>query len=343
MLQQLLMERNLPPLQSREDMLEILQAQVYGRIPPAPETLSFRVESEIVRNFCAGKATLSRVEATFTIYGRTAAFPFYVTLPTEGTKHPFFVMMNFRDAIPDRYLPSEELIDNGFAVISAYYQDVTGDDGDWNSGISAALCRHMPRQPEDPGKIAMWAWALQRMLDYAQTLGDVLDLDCAIVCGHSRLGKTALLASATDPRFAFAYSNDSGCTGAAISRGKEGETVRKICTRFPYWFCENYLNHMDKENEMPFDQHYLAASIAPRKVLIGSGSEDLWADPVSEFLCCAAASPAFDRGFAAPNRLPEVGEAFLEGDIAYHLRKGLHYFGRADWHRLMEFVNLHRA
>lgn len=343
MTERLLKERNLPPLQSRETMLEILQTQVYGWMPPKPETLTFRVERNILPNFCAGKAELSQVEASFTVNGRAAKFPFFVTLPTDGEKHPFFVLLNFRDTIPDQYLPSEELIDNGFAVISAYYKDVTSDDDDWKNGISAALCGNVPRQQEAPGKIAMWAWALHRMLDYAQSLDAVLDLDSAIVCGHSRLGKTALLAAATDERFQFAYSNDAGCSGAALSRGKTGETIRKICDRFPYWFCENYKKYIDKEDTMPFDQHFLAASIAPRKVLIGSGSEDLWADPKSEYLCCLAASHAFVKGFTGPKRLPEVGEAFLEGDIGYHLRKGPHYFGRADWHRLIEFVNKHRT
>lgn len=139
----------------------------------------------------------------------------------------------------------------------------------------------------------MWAWAAQRVLDYAQTLDELLDLDCAIVCGHSRLGKTALLAAATDKRFAFAYSNDSGCSGAAITREKQGENVKDICERFPYWFCENYKLYIDNEQNMPFDQHYLLASIAPRKVLVGSAAEDIWADPISEFLCCVAAGSVF--------------------------------------------------
>ena len=34
----------------------------------------------------------------------------------------------------------------------------------------------------------------------------------------------------------------------------------------------------------------------------------------------------------------QIGEAFLDGDIGYHMRKGRHYFSREDWQRLMEFV-----
>jgi hypothetical protein len=83
-------------------------------------------------------------------------------------------------------------------------------------------------------------------------------------------------------------------------------------------------------------------SCSIRKVLIGSAAEDWWADPLAEQLCCVAASPAFRRGFVCPDHVAAPGEAFLQGDIGYHLRKGLHYFSRTDWHRLMEFVRLHR-
>jgi len=343
MIHELLSRREVPALRSREEMLELLQREVYGYLPPKPESLEFRETAGEINNFCAGKVDMTRVEAVCVLEGREFSFPFWCVIPKEGGKHPFFVNLNFRPDVPDRYIPVEELVDNGYGVISAYYQDITTDDGDWDTGIAPGLCPNRPRKATDPGKIAMWAWALHRMLDYCHTKADVLDLQRSVVCGHSRLGKTALVAAATDTRFAFSYSNDSGCSGAAISRGKDGEHIREICSRFPYWFCENYLAYVDREAALPLDQHFLLASIAPRCVLVGSGSEDLWADPVSEFLSCVAAAPAFPGGFAAPDRLPEVGEGILNGRIGYHLRKGPHYFGRADWHRLMEFVAIHTA
>jgi len=190
----------------------------------------------------------------------------------------------------------------------------------------------------------MWAWAAQRVLDYALTL-ESLDAKRCAVCGHPRLGKTALLAAATDERFAFCYSNDSGCSGAALSRGKNGETKERICHVFPFWFCEDYCAAPADPAELPFDQHYLVASIAPRFVLVGSAEDDGWADPVSEFLSAAAASEAYEAmgltGLVCEDVLP-AHDAFLpEGHIGYHIRPGSHYFGRTDWNRLMQFMNLH--
>lgn len=342
-MQALLQERKLPPLLPQEEMLSILLENVYGKIPPTPDAIRFEVESNVIPKFCAGKATCDRVTAICKLGDRAFSFPFYVTLPTDQKKHPFFVHINFRPDVPDRYQPTEELIDNGFAVLSFCHNDITIDKQDFTHGLAGVLFPDGIRQKDtDPGKLAMWAWAAQRVMDYAQTLTDVLDLRYAIVCGHSRLGKTALLAAATDQRFTFAYSNNSGCSGAAITRDKQGESIANICKKFPRWFCPRYLQYADSETEMPFDQHYLLAAIAPRRVLIGSASEDLWADPVSEQLCCYAASPAFEKGFVAPDRQAEVGEMFFDGDIGYHLRKGPHYFGREDWNKLIQFVNMHR-
>ena len=341
MFSQMLKERNLPPMQDRKTMLETLQREEYGWIPARPEALSFSVEKNIVSNFCAGKATLKRVTANCSIGGKTFSFPFHACLPTGQGKHPFFVHINFRPDVPDRYMPTEELVDNGFAVLSFCYHDVTRDNGDFTDGLAGVLYENGNRGPEDPGKIAMWAWAAQRVMDYAETLADRLDLDRAIVCGHSRLGKTALLAAATDPRFAFAYSNDSGCSGAAVTRGKGGERIRDIVRNFPYWFCENYWKYVDREDGMPFDQHWLLACCAPRAVAVGSASEDAWSDPVSEQLCCLAASPAFEKGFVC-DRLASVGETFFQGNVGYHLRNGLHYFSREDWLKVIKFINKHR-
>jgi hypothetical protein len=142
-----------------------------------------------------------------------------------------------------------------------------------------------------------------------------------------------------DERFKFSYSNDSGCSGAALARGTNGETVDDICVRFPFWFCENYKKYANNESEMPFDQHYLIASIAPRYVLIGSAKEDAWADPHSEQLACVAASSAFKNPFYCENRFAETGDEFFKGDLGYHMRKGTHYFSREDWQKLIKFVN----
>jgi hypothetical protein len=343
---ELLKERNLPPLRSREEMLQILQEEEYGFLPPAPEALTWEIKQNVVPHFCGNKASYDRVTLRYTLHGQTKEFPVSCVIPKKSGRHPFFVMANFRPDVPDRFMPTEEIVDHGFAVLSFCYEDVTKDNAEWSDGLAGILYPDGVRHhATDPGKIAMWAWAMQRVMDYAQTL-EQLDHSTAVACGHSRLGKTALLAAATDKRFTHVHSNDSGCGGAAVTRQKIGETVAEICKRFPYWFCENYKKYIDRENEMPFDQHYLVACVAPRYVSIHSAIEDTWADPLSELLTCMAASNAYVpyqlEGFRYAEQAFQPEITFHDGSIGYYLRPGTHYFSREDWHTLIAFVRCHK-
>ena len=340
-MKQLLKERNLPELKSREEMLEILQREEYGYLPAPPEELRFEFVEKLSPAYCAGKAVGNRMRCQVKVKGQYFSFPFVYVAPKNGKQNPFFIHVNFRADVPDRYMPTEEIVDEGFGCISFCYEDVTKDNKAFNTGLAAILYPDGQRRGSDPGKIAMWAWAAMRMMDFAETCPE-LDAAKGIVCGHSRLGKTALFTAAMDTRFAIGYSNNSGCSGAALSRGRseKGETVHKITTTFPHWFCPNYLAYEGDVDKLPFDQHYLLASIAPRRVFVGSATEDHWADQLSEQLCCAAAAPAFEGGFVC-DHIAQPDEVFDEGPIGYHLRTGTHYFCRQDWQRLIAFARKH--
>ena len=338
-LQALLDARNVPALKTRTEMLELLQTNVYGKMPPKMEEQYFSVQENTIDNYCGGKAVNHDIAVRGVLNGQQYGFKFRAAIPTTEGPHPFFIHIKFSNSSTDSQQPTEEIIDNGFAVLSFDYEAVTTDDSDFTNGMAGLLYPEGVRENnDDPGKIAMWAWAAHRLLDYAEENSDVFDMNKAVVCGHSRLGKTALLAAATDERFTHVYSNNSGCSGAALSRGKEGETVDRVYKNNSFWFCKNYNQYRKNEEALPLDQHYLLACVAPRKVLVGSASADKTADPISEQLACLAASPAFENGFDC-DKVAEVGDKFFGGDIAYHLREGKHAFTRQDWHRIIEFVN----
>ena len=348
----LLTERRLPRVwdedcgdweKRREEIKEILQREEYGFMPKEHDILTWE-EEPVTYIFCAGRAEHKKVILTAYFGEDSFSFPIYVSIPKKEGKVPFFVHINFRDNVPDRYLPIEEICDRGFAVISFCYSDVTMDEQTKkmdSDPLVEVIYKGIEKQPYHAGKIRLWAWAASRALDYALTLEN-LDPDRATVVGHSRLGKTALVAGMLDERFKIVIANDSGCSGAAISRGKAGEDIGSIIRVFPHWFCENFYKYAGKEEEMPFDQHFLIAASAPRHVYVASAEMDFWADPTSEFLSCLAADEVYRKlgltGFVCNDCLPMAFEKFHGGMVAYHVRTGDHYLSREDWNLYMDYL-----
>jgi pimeloyl-ACP methyl ester carboxylesterase len=238
----------------------------------------------------------------------------------------------------------EKILDRGYAVITAYYGDIEPDfDGGSKFGIRRLI--DQKGEPNEANAIATWAWGLELIRDWMVRFSDLnLDPDKIIVIGHSRLGKTALWAGATNPKFAMVISNDSGCGGAALSRREFGETVHRINTNFPHWFCGNFKKYNLDVNALPFDQHELVALIAPRPVYIASAVEDRWADPKGEFLSGLYADPVYQLfgtdGIAGVTEMPELDKS-VGGTIGYHIRTGKHDVTEFDWEQYLNFADKH--
>ena len=329
----------MPNGMDKAQIVDMLLREEYGYLPEAPTEMT--VETMAVdESFCAGKANLVSLKFNLKLRDKEFGFPVYYTRRVTESASPCFVHINFRDAVPDRYQPTEELVDNGYNVLSFCYEDVSSDDGDFTNGLAGIIYDGGKRGVYDCGKIGLWAWAAMRVVDYAVTL-DEIDRSRISVAGHSRLGKTALLTGALDERFYCAFSNDSGCCGAAISREKSGETIRLIHDRFPFWFCENYSKYIDNEDGLPFDQHFLLAANYPHRVYVASAVEDKWACPENEYAACLLAAPYYnEKGLKTclADKMPEVGNDVKDGYIGYHIRHGRHYFSREDWLKYLEYL-----
>lgn len=310
----------------------------------------FQLKSELLaedHRFCAGKATLKTVRLTVCFQEGEASFPLWLMVPNRTGSHPLFVHINFHPEMPTRYLPAEEIRDRGYAILAIEHNAVSPDAQDGFATGLGALLRKVARtdgisQSQLPGKIAIWAWVASRALDWALEQPEICSSRIAVI-GHSRLGKAALLCGALDQRIACIIANASGCSGAAITRGKAGEHIADIVRSYPYWFCEAYQQYANKESALPFEQDWLLAVLAPRLLVIGDAVKDVWCDPVHEYLSCASAGKAREwlgeKGLIHPDRLPEVGETLHEGNIGYHLRNGEHYLSREDWNRYMNFLD----
>lgn len=345
-----LAERRLPdlgfegadPELRRRQLVELLADNIYGRTPDFKSEVSAKVTYRHEKCF-AGHAKHFHYDLTVTTPGGDYTFPLYLSYPISDKKVPLIVYISFDMSTPSGFTPDEEICQRGVALAKFCYTDITADRYD---DFKTCIAPLFPREEGAKnlwGKLGMWAWAASRALDFLLTL-DLFDTDKLAVCGHSRLGKTALWCGAQDTRFKYVFSNNAGCSGDAITRAKQGEDIARITKVFNYWFCDKYQEYSgDAISDMPFDQHFVLAAIAPRKVAVGASSLDIWADPESEFLCCAAASPAWEAygkaGFIAPDdHYPAAGESYDEGSVAFHNREGEHSPCRADWNAYIDFL-----
>ncbi len=315
----------------RQSILELLLNEEYGT-PPQKITPSIEKIEKSWIDF-AGKAEWESIYLTLENNGKSHTVKTDLILPTGVKRPPVFLYISFSPEIPSKYLPVEEIIDEGFGIYTFYYEDVTSDSGK-KDGLASLF-------DADCGKITLWAYMARICMDYLCTRNEI-DAKRVAIIGHSRLGKTALLASAQDDRFFLTCSNDSGCCGASLSRGKneKNETIKAIHDTFPFWFKSGFEKYKDNEEALPFDQHMLLSLIAPRYLMIGGAIKDEWADNEGQFLSCYLASKIWTlygkNGFVHENKMPSEGDMLLSGEVAFYLRGGTHFLSRTDWQIYMK-------
>ena len=358
----------------RQELLDMLAHYVYGHTPPPPLNIRFERVS-VDPHYLDGRATKKQIR----IFCGPEDSPINLLLftPNQGKASPVFLGLNFRGnhtTVPDvdvplssRWVrdgdgvkdnratektrgtssarwPVAQIVERGFAMATFYQGDIDPDKNDLSDGIHAHYYRRGQEKPDaaEWGCLAAWAWGLHRAVDYLVTDPDI-DPEKIAVMGHSRNGKTALVAGAFDDRIALVVSNQSGCGGAAISRRRMGETVERINKSFPHWFNTNFKAFDNKEDHLPLDQHFLVAASAPRPVLVCSAEEDKWADPEGEFAALVGADPVHRLlGLAGLQTTSYPGLNTLVGEtLAYHVRPGKHNVGSADWKVFMDFAEKH--
>jgi hypothetical protein len=239
------------------------------------------------------------------------------------------------------------IVDRGYALASFYSGDVDPDTADLSDGIGPTYFKGGGSTPtgDDPGTIALWAWGFHRVVDYLDQTENLVDTGKIAVVGHSRNGKTALLAGAFDDRVALIIPHQAGCGGTAPSRTDDpkAESVKRINTAFPHWFCDNFVAFGDDTSKLPFDQHCLLALCAPRPVLYSNAQEDQWANPNGQFEMLRAANSVYKlynvEGLD-PAAKPEIGK-LVKSPLGFFLREGKHSMSREDWEVFLDYADAH--
>ncbi|MEN9684484.1 MAG: hypothetical protein RLZZ28_270 [Bacteroidota bacterium] len=235
----------------------------------------------------------------------------------------------------------KEILNHGYAVATAYCGDLEPDNPDgWKSGIRTTLRDVLQIQPEEWTCMGAWAYGLGRIYDYF-LLDKQINPGKVALLGHSRLGKAALWAAASDKRFALIVSNESGEGGATLSKRWYGETVKIITDKFPHWFMPQYKAYGDSVGQLPIDGHMLLSMIAPRPLYVASAEGDTWSDPKGEFLSAKEAGKVYalygKKGIeetVMPGLHQPVGNT-----IRYHIRAGKHDVTKYDWQQYLLFAD----
>jgi len=296
-----------------KDMLLYYQ---YGYYPPAPKNL--KVETKSSMAILNGKATETRLVLSM---GPDHSITVRVDLsvPTKGSG-PYPVVIT-GDREWGRTEGLEVATERGYMVADFYRTDLDPDNDDRTNGVH-------PHYPEyDWATLSAWAWGFSRVVDYLETLEHV-DKDKIVVTGHSRGGKTALLAGAMDDRIAIVVPNGSGAGGCGSLKYMQGgaESLMRITRedKFHYWFQPRFNDFKRRVDRLPFDQHFLKALVAPRPLLCTDGLHDEWANPWGAQQTTEAAREVYTF-FGVPEK------------IGNHYRQGGHHHNVEDWQALLDF------
>ena len=326
-------------MENKQKLIDFATENKYGAIPKKPEHMSATVISEDGR-YAGGK--IKRRNVIITIYegARSFSFPLTSFIPNKSGNIPAFIYIGYERGHCDKYLPCEEICDNGFALFSFCFKDIASDDGNFKELLPSFLAINR-RSSSATGKLMLWAYAAGVVMDYVESL-DSIDKENVAVIGHARLGKAALIAGAIDERFKYTAANDSGFSGITETAGKRGELLIEKVNAFPYLFAPRYARLAKKSQMEDFNPDYLFALIPPRRLLIGSAESDLKSDYESEFLGASSISDIYGlygiSGLVCEEKIQKAPALFDKGNICYHLRAGDSYLTREDWQIYMSYI-----
>jgi hypothetical protein len=358
----------------RAEIVKLFEENEYGRSPGRPADMTFDVFEKEAPAF-DGKGIRRQVTIYFSKDKSGPKMDLLEYLPAAAKK-PVPLLLNIafsancntvkdpgvkvgevwgRDhkKVPANQGPSfgsvnvTRLLDAGFGFATFYYGDVDPDfPGGVPMGVRALYLKAGQTEPppDEWGAISAWAWGISRAIDYLET-DKAVDAKRVAITGVSRLGKTVMWAGAHDTRVALVIASCSGEGGAALSRRNYGETIAHLTAtgRYPYQFAGNYGKYAEHVDQFPVDANMLVALIAPRPLLLQTGSTDSWSDPKGEFLAAVAAAPVYRLLGKQPldtEEMPKAGQPILH-DIGYLMHEGGHGTIPSDWDTYLKFLEMH--
>lgn len=305
----------------REEIKEHLALSVYGRIPPRPDHLRGDTVTKD-ESFAAGDAVLREIALTLTIDGKEERLPIRSVVPSGEGKFPAFIYVDYGSDIPNKYLPAEEISERGYAVFCLSYKDMFGDGRGSKSGITKFIAPSA-RRKDAPGRIALLAWAISRIVEFIGTL-PYIDAENIAVIGHGKLARAALVAGGYDERIKYVILNNLE-------------------------FSEHYISHPELFGKRFWDNgggacDLLALALCvPRHIIVGMAIDDSASDNLLGFESLTALSGAYTLfdlpGLCAESINTDEPITLSNERIFYRLRSGPAYLSRKDWNAYIDYIN----
>lgn len=314
----------------REEIKRLLAHYEYGQMPPAPGNVAAE-ETGAAATLYGGAAVQREIRLSL---GPERRLTMAVTITSPQGRGPFPTIVINRRATPRSHLRPEHVessVRRGYLVAEYAASDLQADE-------TAELGPAKLAYPDcDWGTLAVWAWGGMRVIDHLVARPEVA-ADRLLVTGHSRGGKTALLTGALDERVALTVPNATGGGGfqcwrfpiwpedpAGVNRHESVEVMSRLRT---YWLSPRLAPFVDRVERLPFDQHFLAALVAPRPLCLVECMDDSCGTPI-----------CVQRTYQAVRTVYEwLGAAGKLG--VYFRQKGGHAQGREDWAALLDFADL---
>lgn len=313
----------------REEMKATLLQGEYGAMPPVP-AVSVADQTEeavplpglaepalkIMATLAFGPEDRLNMQACLWLPGgRSGPVPVILAIEPVWWEDPF-----------QRRNIVQQLLQRGYGFAGFDHNALASYE---DPGLRAA-CEVYPGY--DWGTVGVAAWGCSVTMNWLEALPGA-DRQRVAVWGHSRRGKSALLAGALDARFGAVLSHMSGMGGSALYRvrGDGAQRLEQLLER--YWLQERIFGYNGREHELPFDQHWLHALVAPRPLYIRAGLRDAWGNPDGERAAVEAARPVY-AWLGHPDNL-EIDLA----DVEHVDPNGPE--GGASWEATMNFLDRH--
>jgi len=237
--------------------------------------------------------------------------------------------------------PLAEIVARGYALAAFYSGDIDSDRADVSDGIYAWLAGGNPARnnPTNRGTLAAWAWGFHRCVDYLITEPSV-DMRRIAAVGHSRNGKTALLAAAFDERITMVFSTSGRLRWLCADRSKAGQSVQNINEHFRTGSTRSSSNSRRTRTAAVRSAlsrgsvRAAARAVLQRRRRPGS-------NPAGQFEVLQAADPVYRflgvEGLTAKVMPPQ--RQLVESRLGYYIREGKHSMTADDWAVFLNFAD----